>query len=177
MSKEPTEGMKLIAKALMPDPPGTHETKELLHEVGRAIVHLSVIENMMSMVFAVLSVPVQTDIATELFHDQGGFEKKLKLTNFMILHGGRPREIARWRPIFSQLQTHRGVRNIIAHQGMFRAPPNERGQLDVSLRPPWFKKNTKGKYLKASEIRATGDALDKIRSDIWELVKRLSESL
>lgn len=174
--KEPTEGMKLVAKALMPDPPGTHETRELLHEVGRAIVHLSNIEELLAMVFAVLSVPVATEVATELFHDQGAFDKKLKLTNYMVLHRGRSHELTSWAAVYSRLQNHRGVRNLIAHQGLFQNPPDAHGQVSVALRPAWFKKKG-GKHLKASEIKSTADELDKIRLEIWDLVKSLSADL
>jgi hypothetical protein len=53
-----------------------------------------------------------TEVATELFHDQGGFDKKLKLTNYMVLHRGRLQEITSWTAVYSRLQaeTPRAIR-------------------------------------------------------------------
>ena len=64
MPKEPTEGMKRIAEALMP---GSLEKRDLLEEVGRAIVHLSDIENILAMIFNVLTPARAMADAMDLF--------------------------------------------------------------------------------------------------------------
>ena len=49
------------------------------------IVGLSNVENALAVIFCILSLPVDLEIAKSLFADQGTLERKLKLINFSVL--------------------------------------------------------------------------------------------
>ena len=170
--KEPTEAVKMIARALIGDPPGTREKNELYREVGRAIVKLSDTENMLALLFAIVSSGDKDD-AAGFFHQQSGFERKLGLVHF-TMKGNAPREgLVNWNKIYAVLGTHKGVRNLVAHQGMHVSAPDEHGDVIVLLRPPWLKKTTKGRELDVKSIRSTADALSKAHDDLWHLIQTL----
>ncbi len=61
---------------------------------------LSNAENMLAVIFIILSVPVPLDDAKEMFSLQGGFEKRLKLVNFMVTRANRASEIEVWAKIY-----------------------------------------------------------------------------
>ena len=84
-----TEAFAAIARALMPPPPGETEKAELYQQAGRAVVELSNAENMLAVIFCILSVPVPFEDAKVMFSSQGGFEKRLRLVNFMVVRANR----------------------------------------------------------------------------------------
>ena len=147
---------------------GNLERREVFEEVGRAIVHLSDIENLLASLFHALVLPKAPSPSMELFYDQGTFEKKMKLVDFIFHLEGSKEELERWRKIAAQLDAHRGARNLIAHYGMYVDSPDRNGRVDVLLHPPWLKGKPENKkpYLRLAEIRATASALDKIRADL-----------
>jgi hypothetical protein len=115
---KPSEGMRAIARALIPPPPGETEKAELYKQAGRAVAELSNAENLLAAIFCILSVPVPVEVSKTMFSSQGGFEKRLKLVNFMVVRANRAVEMEVWGKIYKELNTHRGVRNLIAHQRM-----------------------------------------------------------
>jgi hypothetical protein len=166
-----SENVKRIAKALMPDPPGTREKQELHEQAGRAIVELSEAENLLAVIFCILSLPVDLEFSKEVFAAQGMFEKKLKLVNFMVLHSNKPQEKKTWGEIFDELNNHRGVRNLIAHQRIFMQRKSDTPEIEVSLTPLFYKNG--GKALRTNEIRSTADKLEKINVELWNFIKEL----
>jgi hypothetical protein len=170
---EPSEGLKHLARSLMPDPPGTHEKRKLYEQVGRAIVHLSDIDDLLALAFSILSTSVDIKVTADLYYGQNSLDKKLKLVNHMILHWNKPIEMKVWGRILSKINTHRGVRNLIAHQGLSVTSSSDSPNVDVSLRPPWLKTSSRGKNLGMSEIKKTADALEKIQEELWDFVKKL----
>jgi hypothetical protein len=122
--------------------------------------------------FVMLSVPVERDVASKLFYDQGSFERRINLVNFLVLKWNKPDEFHVWKSIQKKLHTHKGIRNLIAHQGSFRSS-DEAGNQAVSLRASWLRKDGWGRELDARAIKATGDALTEISQDLRALMKRL----
>jgi hypothetical protein len=125
-------------------------------------VKLSDIENLLAVTFAILAVGAKGAVAPasmDIFFDQGSFERKLKLTNLIVELTGTADEIKRWENIFQSINTHRGVRNLMAHQGMSIEQSHNTPQVSVSLREPWLKKNSKGRQLQTPEAYRTGLAL------------------
>jgi hypothetical protein len=102
---EYSENVSRLARALIPPAPGEQE-KQVLHEqVGRAIVGLSNVENTLAVIFCILSLPVDLEIAKSLFADQGTLERKLKLVNFSVLHANDPEEIKEWSAIYNAISS------------------------------------------------------------------------
>jgi hypothetical protein len=118
---------------------GNLERREVFEEVGRAIVHLSDIENLLASLFHVLVRPKAPSPSMELFYDQGTFDKKMKLVDFIFHLRGSKKELERWKKISAQLDAHRSARNLIAHYGMYVDSPDRDGRVDVVLHPPWLK--------------------------------------
>ena len=140
MAKRPSELERALGPVLSP-----RDTAEdrLSPEAGRAIVALSNIENRLAMMFAILSAPAPTEIAKKLFYSARTFEQRLELVNFIVIKDGEANEIRKWRKIYARLHTHKGVRNLIAHQGLLRGSPDALGNRPVSLRPLWYKTSKK----------------------------------
>lgn len=157
----------------MPPAPGEPEKRELYQQVGRAIVELSNAENLLAVIFCVLSLPVSLETAKEMFASQGGFEKKLRFVNFMVLRANRSKEVETWKEIYKELNTHRGVRNLIAHQRMIVSYSGETPSVDVSLTPLFYK--DEGKVLRTSEIKATADELASIKGKLLDFVMGLDK--
>jgi hypothetical protein len=177
MSKPPesdrSKAVSAIARAMMPPPPGETEKAELYQQAGRAVVELSNAENMLAVIFCILSVPVSVDDAKEMFSSQGGFEKRLKLVNFMVARSNHAEEMEVWSKIYTELNTHRGVRNLIAHQRVMMEMSADSPVVSVSLSPLFYK--GKGKRVTTAEIKATADELESINKRLWQFVGSLGK--
>jgi hypothetical protein len=163
-----SEAISAIARALVPPPPGEMEKAELYRQAGRAVVELSNAENLLAVIFCILSVPVPVEDAKEMFSSQGGFEKRLKLVNFMVARANHANEIEVWEKIYKELNTHRGVRNLVAHQRVTMEMSTESPVVDVSLTPLFYK--GKGKRVTTAEIKATADELESINKRLRKFV-------
>jgi hypothetical protein len=119
--------------------PGNLESRQVFEEVGRAIVHLSDIENLLASIFHSLVLLKAPSPSMEIFYDQGGFEKKMKLVDYIFHLEGSKEELERWKKIAAELEEHRAARNLIAHYGMYIDSPDRDGRVDVVLHPPWLK--------------------------------------
>lgn len=160
--------MKKASSDIHPLKPGNLERRQVFEEVGRAIVHLSDIENLLASIFHSLVRPKAPSPSMKIFYDQGGFEKKMKLVDYIFHLEGSKEELERWKNIAAKLEEHRVVRNLIAHYGMYIDSADRDGRVDVVLHPPWLKgrPDRKRTYLRLAEVRATASALDKIRADL-----------
>jgi hypothetical protein len=167
-----SENVSRLTRALIPPKPGEREQQELYEQVGRAIVGLSNAENTLAVIFCILSMPVELEVAKSLFADQGSFERKLKLVNFSVLQANDPEEMKEWSAIYKELNTHRGVRNLVAHQRML-VDHNNRLEAEVSLTPLFYKQG--GKSLRTAEIRVTADELEQINRKLWAFIKCLDK--
>jgi hypothetical protein len=74
---------------------GNLEKRQLFEEVGRAIVHLSDIENRISEIYHSLLPHIATPVSMDIFYSQGGFEKKLNLASLIVQLQGTPKEFER----------------------------------------------------------------------------------
>lgn len=173
MSDKPTPLVETLTRALIPPAPGETEKKEVFEQAGRAVIELSNAENLLALIFCVISFPVTIDDAKAMFASQGSLERKLKLVNFMIHHADRSKEVELWSEIYKELNTHRGVRNLVAHQRMMVTFSPDNPAADVSLNPLFY--SGKGRKLRASDIKATADELEQINSKLWKLVSLLNK--
>jgi hypothetical protein len=168
---EQSKRFSYLARALIPPQPGELEKKELHEQAGRAIVELSSVENLLALIFCILSIPVGIELSKEMFASQGAFEKKLKLVDFIVKRANYPHEEALWVEIYKELNNHRGVRNLIAHQRMMLNYNPETPEVEASLMPLFYKSGGKG--LRTDEIRSTADELENLNKRLWEFVKLL----
>jgi hypothetical protein len=162
-----------LVRALMPPDPEEREKRELHEQVGRAIVELSNAEDLLAVIFCVLSIPVLVDRSKKTFASQGSFEKKLDLVDFLVRMANHPKEKELWFELHAELNNHRGVRNLVAHQRRFTQRSPDSPEVEVSLTPLFYKKESKG--LRTSEIKATADELEKINRRLWSFIKLLTE--
>lgn len=172
---EPSEAISAMARALMPPPPGEREKVELYQQAGRAVVELSNAENYLALIFCFLSVPVPIDDAKAIFSSQVSFERKTKLVNFMVARANKEKDIEVWTKIYKELNTHRGVRNLIAHQRLFIEMSADAPFVEASLYPLFH--NSRGKRVKTADIKSTADELSSINSRLYKFLVRLSVPL
>src|SRR5450759_4686582 len=112
MAKEPTE---LRPKAVRPIRPGNVEKHELYAEVGRAIVLLSDIERWLVAIAFHVALPTSSMKEPDMFYAIYGFEKRLQFADVIVELEATDDEKKRWREITSELKTHKGIRNLVAH--------------------------------------------------------------
>ena len=91
----------------------------------------------------------------------------------MVVRANKARDIDAWTKIYKELNTHRGVRNLIAHQRLFMEMSTDAPFVEVSLNPLFH--NSRGKRVKAADMKATADELSSINSRLYEFVVQLSE--
>jgi hypothetical protein len=165
-----------FARALMPYlVPSDTARDELFREAGRAIVALSNIENYLALIFAVLSVPVSSKVALDLFYEARTFERRINLVDFIVRKENKQNEVTSWEAIFKRLKTHKGVRNLIAHQGLFRGESDALGNKAAFLRSPWYKASKRSKHLGIKDVMVTADALERIADDVWQLFMKMGK--
>lgn len=128
------------------------------------MIELSNAENLLVVIFCIVSGPVPIKAAKEMFASQGSFDRKSKLVDFMIQHADKPKEIALWKEV-KELNTHRGVRNFVAHQRMIVSYNPDTPEADVALRPLFHSR--KGKPLRAADIKSTVDELKEVSSPAY----------
>ena len=75
----------------------------------------------------------------QCFPRKAEFEKRLKLVNFMVAHANRAGEIEVWGKIYNEPNTHRGVRNLVAHQRVMMEMSADAPFVEVSLNPLFYK--------------------------------------
>jgi hypothetical protein len=154
------------------------EAKEGLYkEVGRAIVALSNIENLMAMAFISVTQGMTREEAAELFYSYRDFDQKFKLVSYAIRQNDFGDEFAAWERLSEKLQQHKFVRNLAAHQGMQFKEDNTSGDRKVILKAPWFKKRSKAKELEILDVKKSADGLEAIQMEMWEFIKNLAPSL
>lgn len=153
--------------------------QELYTEVGRAVVHLSNIENCLADIFYRLAgVKITHQFAIGLFYSQT-FDNKVALVELLMRLEGPQEQLGNWEKLTAELRTHRGVRNLIAHQGLHVGFPDKQGVVDVALLPAPLRTKydpkkksivpSKGIRLGIAEIRSTASALDHLQSELQRL--------
>jgi hypothetical protein len=184
MPKKPSHGrFKLAAERNSLDT----KSQELFTEVGRAIVQLSNIENALADIYySLINHRVTTLTSMNLFYAQTWFDNKVMLVDLLFGLEGTKEQIGRWQKIVAELKTHRGVRNLIAHQGMYIGFPDKEGLIDVSLHPPPLRIKydpkaehfvpSKGRHLGIAEIRSTASALSRIHHELEKFWQEIEDS-
>lgn len=92
--------MEALIRALVPPPPGDEEKREVYEQAGRAVIELSNAENLLAVIFCIVSGPVPVEAAKEMFASQGSFDRKSKLVDFMMQHADKPKEITLWKEVY-----------------------------------------------------------------------------
>ena len=149
-------------------------TEQLYKHVGRAIVALSNIENLMAMIFISVTRGMTTDEASDLFYSYQGFDQKFKIVSYAIRQNDWGDEFQTWQKLCEKLQEHKLVRNLAAHQGMrFVEDKSSSGGKKVILTSPWFKKGRKGRELEIADVAKSADGLEAIQKEMWQFVADL----
>lgn len=150
------------------------DKNELFRQVGRAIVTLSNIENLMAMAFISVTQGMTAAEAGEFFYGQQTFEQKFKLVGYAIQQNDWGDEFAAWEVLSKRLQEQKLVRNLVAHQGMHFKQSGSSGKRKVILTAPWFKKKGRGKELELLDVKTAADKLESIHAEMWEFIKGLT---
>lgn len=147
------------------------QKRELLTEVGRAVVNLSIVENCCANLAYQASFPRADMKVADMFFAIAGFEKRLQFADLMMELFAEEANKKRWEAITGELNKHRGIRNFLAHNPLSSSLlPNANGAYDVfltaqDLARPFKSRKTKG----LAEIRSTASALERIRDDLEKL--------
>ena len=150
------------------------DKNELFKQVGRAIVTLSNIENLMAMAFISVTQGMKAAEAAELFYSYQTLDQKFKLVGYAIQQNDLGDEYDAWQTLSRRLQGQRFVRNLVAHQGMTFKQTAGGGRRKIVLSAPWFRKKKSGKELEIPDVKAAADELEAIHAAMWEFIHHLT---
>ena len=151
-----------------------NDAAELYKQVGRVVVTLSNIENLMAMVFVIVSHNLTTEEASAIFDSYQSFDQKFKLVGYAIQQNDLGNEHEEWEKLSKRLQGQKLVRNLVAHQRM-QFKQTDGGKHKPVLTAHWFKKTGRRKRdLETLNVKAAGDELEAIHADMWEFIRGLS---
>jgi hypothetical protein len=136
---------------------------DLYEQAGRAVIKISDIERVLVAICIVLS-PGAEKAAVEIFLSDWQLDRRLKFVNYLVGRWKKPAVAAEWQNIQKRLREHKGIRNLVAHQGMVEGEPNKLGIPELFLHPLSLKKG--GKKLSLKDIKVTADALEALLLDV-----------
>ncbi|WOH53519.1 hypothetical protein [Bradyrhizobium sp. sBnM-33] len=142
--------------------------------VGR----LSIFSNIESDLIFLFGVLIGADLYTQavaVFADVNNFALKLKMVDLLVEKECSEKEKAIWHPISGTISTHKGIRNLIAHQRMsFESIEGPMSAMSrVVLEPTPFGSTKKGRKRERHQIQATADALEPIADRVYQFARDL----
>jgi hypothetical protein len=147
---------------------------ELFKEVGRAIVMLSNIEELLAVVFMIVSNKISQSEAANLFYGFNTFEQRFRLVGYAVAHNDWGGELEAWNRFSHRLSEKKSVRNLLAHQGLLMKKPTDGGSLSLSLTPPRYMSGRKGRMLELKEIKRAADDLEELHKELWSFIRSLT---
>jgi hypothetical protein len=149
---------------------------ELYEEAGRAVITLSEIEGRLGECCVYLSGKAKKE-AAQFFDDLGTLEKRIRFTKYVVSCTGDLAVIKDWVELLTEIQSHKGIRNLVAHQSLIWGLDIENGLPPAYLAPrPTRRGSSRVKMLGIREIRATADALKRIAERIAKMLAQLPPS-
>jgi len=144
---------------------------EVYREVGRTIIMLSNIEQLMVMVFMIVSNKITSKEAAEHFYSLNSFEQRFKLVEYAIAHNDWGGELELWKKFSGRIAKNKRLRNSMAHWRLFVQETAD-GKIDLFLMPQHMSAK-KGK-LDFHDLKRTADDLEKLHSELWAFIKTLT---
>ncbi|MFD6318603.1 hypothetical protein [Methylorubrum thiocyanatum] len=152
------------------------KARDRLHkEVGRVVIVISELESALALLLIVASAPVKTKKCLELFHSQQSFEKKLRLTDFVIDLSATKAEAKEWHKIHSEIGKNKDIRNSAAHQHSWIFEDDEAGVVRAFLGPVAGLSEKKGKEINAEDLEDASASITKVREKVSKLTFDMAE--
>jgi hypothetical protein len=170
------EDLSALGNAFQGLHPVLVQQEQIYREAGRAVINFSNIESDLTFLFGVLIGADLYSMAIAAIGDvKNNFALRLKLVDLLVEKECTDQEKERWRPISGTISTHKGIRNLIAHQRMGFEPIDgpEPAMSRVVLEPALFGLTRKGRKLEGHQIKATADALEPIADRVYEFARDL----
>jgi hypothetical protein len=156
--------------------PALVQQEQIYRDAGRAVINFSNIESDLTFLFGVLiGADLYTQAVAVFAEVTNNFALKLKMVDLLVEKECSEQEKAIWRPISGTISTHKGIRNLIAHQRMSFEPIEgpEPAMSRVVLEPALFGSTKKGRKLEGRQIQATADALEPIADRVYQFARDL----
>lgn len=154
------------------DPTDRRTRNELFKQVGRIVVTLSEIENLMAAAFFCVSQGMTIDEAKALFYSYRGFEQQFKLVGYAIAQNDWGGELDTWNKLARRLENQRFVRNFAAHNQLSFREDKKSGKRIATLATSEFKSGVR-KEIDAIDLRKAADGLSEIEADLHLFVEGL----
>jgi hypothetical protein len=94
------------------------EKDEMYRQIGRAIVSLSVVEELMAAAFVALSAPMVEDQAGAKFYETQNITHKLKLLDYAIMKTEWFEGKKKWPSLSAKIAKQKWIRNAAAHSSL-----------------------------------------------------------
>lgn len=156
------------------DPADRRSRNELFKQVGRVIVTLSEIENLMATAFLCVSQRMTFEESTELFYSFRGFDQRFKLVGYAIAQNDWGGELAAWNALSKRVEGQRVVRNLAAHNGLSFKEDKKGGKRIATLTSSSF--NKKKSEIDLIDLKKSADSLESIEADMHLFVEQLLPS-
>jgi hypothetical protein len=153
------------------DPRDRRSRNELFKQVGRIIVTLSEIENLMATAFFCVSQGMTIEESKKLFYSYRGFDQRFKLVGYAIAQNDWGGEIEAWNALAKKVESQRFVRNFAAHNQVSFKEDKKKGKRIASLATSEFKKDRT--EIDVIDLKKAADTLEKIEAEIHLFVEQL----
>jgi hypothetical protein len=165
---EPAESIAQFFRDLIErDRQEKFDRSEMYLQVGRAIVALSEVEEILAEIFVFLSAPMPEARSAKMFYSVQNIAHKIELVDWAMMHSPSAKDKERWRKLSSRVVKQKMVRNTAAHASVQFQREKESKKWRISIgtqaRDPRAKRD-----LAIADVKAAADDLH----DIWIEMRR-----
>jgi len=139
------------------------DKSDMYHEVGKAIVNLSVIEEYMAGIFVTLSGPMKEAEAATLFYESQNIAHKIKLVGYALMRSGWTKGASEWPSLSAKIGKQKFVRNMAAHASLGFTQTKEAKGWKVMLTNQELDRKHKRTELEITDMKTAADELDELR--------------
>jgi hypothetical protein len=144
----------------------------IYREVGRTIIMLSNIEQLMAMAFMIVSNKMTGAEAAKHFYSLNSFDQRFKLVEYAIAHNDWGGELEHWKKFSGRISKNKKLRNDIAHWRLFVQETTDGNFVEMALMPQHMS-DKKGR-LNLNDLKRTADDLEELHHELWMFIKTLT---
>lgn len=146
---------------------------QMYQEVGRVVVTLSEVEELLAEIYVLLSAPIPDEVSVKRFRKSGSIPRKLELVDEAVDRSSLVKHKDRWKALSGRVLEQKAARNLAAHASIeFHTMEGEEGfkvAIGTQLRHIEPREEL---YL--SDVKASADALHEVHYKMFAFLKRLT---
>jgi hypothetical protein len=146
------------------------DKKEMYHQVGKAIVNLSIIEEFMADLFVTLSRPMTQTKAADMFYESQNLNHKIKLVDYAMMRSEFEYGKKYWPALSAQISKQKFVRNTAAHASIGYTQQKRGERWRISLTTQELNKKHRAQVLEIDDMKVAANELNDMRSQMHKML-------